>query len=606
MKNRILATLSIIILIASSCQDVLDKRDLTKVDDTIWNKYNAANSYITELYSQNMPSFAMNTNRGVTDEGYSSTEENLKLIYGLFQEEDINIATLFSLDTYRNIRAINIGIHGLEDGELEKDDKEILLGQVLFFRAWQYWELVKRYGGVPIILTVQDPYFDNLDVARSTTKAAVEAIVNDLDKAIEYLPTNWTMGEDQGRITKGATAAFKGRVLLSWASPMFNPDNKTERWQQAYQANKDAKDILDESGYKLHPIFDELFIISPMENSEAVMYKAYKANTDDYKNNWESTIRPPSGGGSMGAAPTWNFVKAFPMQNGKRINDDDSGYDSTQFWLNRDPRFYATIGFNGCKWEMAGRDLNVLWTYSQYRGENQRTPSTGFYTKKASNPSVTVENTSNTSTPWLEIRYAEVLLNLAECANEVDKKDEAIELIGLVRERAGIDAANNYGIGAPSKESFRELVMTERQIEFAYENKRYWDLRRRKMFTEDLGPNTPKLNGQKRYGLIMDPATGWSTSIRAGEYKGWRKIDTAVVNGHVDIERPGDAIKYFAGKLKEMDATLAQFGDEDASAKINWLENYYYFPVSQQIIRRSKEIEQTKGWSFGTFDPLAE
>lgn len=606
MKNKILAILSIVILITTSCQDVLDKRDLTKIDDTIWDKYESANSYVTNLYNENMPSFSMNTNRGATDEGYSSVEETLKLMYGLYLEEDINVAPLFNLDTYRGIRAINIGIDGLKRGAISDEDRELLLGQVLFFRAWQYWELVKLYGGVPIVLTPQDPFFDKMDIARSTTKNSIEAIVNDLDKAIEYLPSNWTMGEDQGRITKGAAAAFKGRVLLSWASPMFNPENKQDRWEAAYEANKYAKDILDEADYGLHPNFEELFIISPMENPEAIMYKAYRSNTDSYKNSWEATIRPPSGGGNMGAAPTWNLVKAFPMKNGKWITDNSSGYDSTQFWLNRDSRFYATIGYNGSQWEMAGRDLDVLWTFSQYRGENQRTPATGFYTKKASNPEVSVENTSNTSTAWIEIRYAEVLLNLAEAANEVNKKEEAIQLLGLIRERAGIDADDNYGIGDISNDLLTELIINERRVEFAYENKRYWDLRRRKMYTEDLGPNTPKLNGQKRYGLIIDPSSSWRSVIRSGEYRGWRKIDTAVVFGHVDIERPGDATTYFVGTLKEMDATLAQFGEESESAKIGWKDNYYFFPISQQIIRRSKDVEQTKGWAFGTFDPLAE
>lgn len=607
MKNISIIIFSLIILLFSSCEDVLDKKDLTKVDDAIWDRYSSAKLYINNLYAENMPAFSMSSNRGITDEGYVSGEETLAFAYGIYQEADINVENTFSIATFRKIRAINLAIQGIKNGKITEEEKSLLMGQALFFRAWRYWELVKLYGGVPIVLTAQDPFFDDLDLPRSSTKASIEAIVSDLNKAIEYLPNKWELNEDKGRIVSGAAVAFKGRVLLAWASPMFNPQNKNERWVDAYNANLEAKSILDENGFGLYPEFDKIFTSTPEDNPEAVMYRAYKANTDDFKNGWEFTIRPPSGGGDMGAAPTWNLVKAFPMANGKMISDQDSGYDSTFFWNGRDPRFYATIGYNGSRWEMSGRALDVLWTFAQYRGEGQRTPATGFYTRKASDPSVAIENTKNTSTTWIEIRYAEVLMNLAECANETGKSEEAIGLIGQIRERAGIEAANNYGLGSGlSKEVLRELIMNERFIEFAYENKRYWDLRRRKMFTEDLGPNTPKLNGTKRYGLIIDAAGSWKSVIRGGEYRGWRRIDTAVVMGHVDIERPGDATKYFAGTLKEMDATLAAFGRENESAVLNYLDPYYFFPLSQQVIRRSKAIEQTKGWLYGTFDPLAE
>lgn len=608
MKNISIVIFSLFILAFSSCEDVLDKRDLTKVDDAIWDRYSSAKLYINDLYADNMPSFSMSSNRGITDEGYSSSEETLRLAYGIHQEENTDIEKTFSIATFRKIRAINLAIQGINNGAITNEEKDLLMGQALFFRAWRYWELVKLYGGVPIVLTAQDPFFDNLDQPRNSTKSSIDAIVSDLNKAIEYLPEKWEVLEDQGRIIRGAAAAFKGRVLLAWASPMFNPENEAQRWMDAYDANLEAKQILDDNGFELYPEFDKIFTSSPLENSEAVMYRAYKANTDDFKNSWEATIRPPSGGGNIGASPTWNLVKAFPMANGKMISDQDSGYDSTFFWNGRDPRFYATIGYNGTKWEMNGRTLDVLWTFSQYRGESQRTPATGFYTRKASDPTVAIENTNNTSTTWIEIRYAEVLMNLAECANETGKSEEAIGLISEIRARAGIEAANNYGLGSGlSKEALRELIMNERFIEFAYENKRYWDLRRRKMFTEDLGPNTPKLNGTKRYGLIIDAAGPWKSVVRAaGEYRGWRRIDTAVVLGHVDIEREGDATKYFAGVLKEMDANLAIFGREDESAVFNYLDIYYFFPLSDQVIRRSKAIEQTKGWLYGTFDPLAE
>ncbi|MGQ1948221.1 RagB/SusD family nutrient uptake outer membrane protein [Geofilum sp. OHC36d9] len=608
MKKVLIIFIALVAVICFACEDVLDKRDLNKVDDSIWNEYSSAKTYINNIYADNMPIFSMASNIGYTDEGYSSNEAITMLMYGLVGDDGISYMNAFSLETFQLIRSINIAIKGIRDGDMNDDDKQLLLGQVLFFRAWRNWELVKLYGGIPLIFAVQDPYFDDFDVARSSTKASVEAIVSDLNNAITMLPARWDLQEDQGRITSGAAAAFKGRVLLAWASPMFSPDNNIDRWTDAYDANVDARKILDDNGYSLNPVFTDIFTDSPVDNPEAVMYRAYKSDTEDYINDWEASIRPPSGGGNMSYAPSWNLVKTFSMVNGKPISDITSGYDSVYFWRNRDPRFYATIGFNGCSWQMAGHSTNVLWTFNQYIGENRRTPATGFYCKKASNPTVTIENTGNTSTAWVEIRYAEVLMNLAECANEIGKTSVAVELLSNIRDRAGIDAAENYGLGSNlSIAQMRELIMNERAVEFAFENKRYWDLRRRKMFTEDLGPNTPKLNGSKRYGLIIDGNGVWKTGrVRTGEYAGWRRIDTAVYLGYVDIEREGDATTYFAGTLKEMDATLAAFGLENESAFINYQDLYYYFGISQSVLRRSPAIEQTKGWIYGTFDPLAE
>ncbi|MCA1745583.1 MAG: RagB/SusD family nutrient uptake outer membrane protein [Bacteroidales bacterium] len=596
VKYFFLFTLSLLVM--SGCEDVLDKRNLNTVDDTIWNDYTASTVYLNSLYSQNMPSISLGVNAGYSDEGFSSSEEVTNIMWGVVDETQVGAISEFNMAAFENIRRINIGIQGINSGSLSAEEKEVLAGQAYFFRAWRNWELVKLYGGIPLVAEAQDPFFDELDVPRSTTKASVDFIVSDLDKAIAGLPERWELSADQGRITCGAAAAFKGRVLLHFASPMFNPENKVERWEAAYTANTEAKNMLDAAGFGLHEDFSQMFIVNPVNNPEAVLFRSYKENSD-YSSGWEGSIRPPSGGGNMGSTPTWDLAQAFPMANGKPIDDPESGYDAVRYWENRDPRFYHTIAYNGATWEMAGRDGSIVWTPATFRGEDNRTAATGMLNRKASNSAIDRNNTGNTSTSWLEIRYAEVLLNLAECSIELAKQEEAITLMSQVRQRAGVESADNYGLGASVD---METLMRERQVEFAFENKRYWDLRRRRMFTDDLGENSPKLNGRKRTGLDIRGKGVWSRRIGSGDFRGATRLDTAIILGHVDLDRPGDYETYFEVSVKNLD-NLQPSG---VDAIIAYPEICYFFGIQTSVLSRSPAVEQTLGWQYGTFDPLKE
>ena len=591
--RKILAYI-IFISVTISCTDVLDKHDLTAIDDGLWNDFGEANSYITDVYADNMPEMSLGENGGYSDEFFTSSEDITNILYGKFTENDIEFINIYSKDNFEKIRKINLGISKLSESSLGDKDKQILFGQLYFFRAWRYWELVKHYGGVPLILDALDYYYDDLEYPRSSTKDCIDQIVKDLDLASDYLPGEWT-GDDAGRISSVAAKAFKGRVLLAWASPMFNKSNLEDRWLYAYNAFLEAKYYADSIGYGLNSNFSNIFTDEVEGNPEAILYRRYDTS-NDYSNDWEATIRPYSGGGSGSLNPTWNLVKAFPMSNGKKITDDASGYDEVYYWRDRDPRFYATIAYNGCDWDMSGAESSTIWTYFITKTENNRYPSTGFYCRKGSNTQIAYDDVSQCPTAWLEIRYAEVLLGLAECANEVGNTVEAIELISKLRARAGILEDNNYGIGLSiEKDDLRDLIITERQIELAFENKRYWDVRRVKLFTESLSPSLNLLNGSKRAGIRLMPKGVWNSRVNDAEsqYNGWRRLDTAAYLGYINIET--DYEDYFVVSERSLD-----------SEEINYSDLYYFFPLKSSIIRKNNKLEQTLGWQGGTFDPLAE
>jgi starch-binding outer membrane protein, SusD/RagB family len=613
MKTYRIPIIGLMLLFMTGCMDVLDKRDLNVTGNMIWDDEVSAKMYLNKLYEDNMPKMALGSNSTYCDESFSSAESTTKLLYGLVDNTDFSTSyistgtSVFHKDNYKLIRQINFCIDGMQGSSLNDSIKNVILGQALFLRAYRYWDMVKLYGGIPMVMRIQDPFTEDMNVPRSKTSESIELIIADLDKAIEGLPSDW-LTDDKGRITSGAAAAFKGRVLLSWASPLFNPQNKADRWQRAYDANKLAIDILATTSpaRALHPNFGTIFTTDVVNNTEAVLFRRYSATVSEtYASNWENSIRPRSGGGSGGQNPTWNLVKSFPMANGKHILDASSGYDSTFYWQNRDPRFYHTIGYNGCTWEMAGKDQKIQWTYTLNIQENKVSVGTGFYNRKANDPTLARDKTSLGSMSWHELRYAEVLMNFAESANEIGKTDEAMNYVKMIRSRAGIEIGDgNYGLPAnPSKEQLRELIMLERQVEFAFENQRYWDMRRRLMFREDLGPYSPKLNGNRRYGLTTAARPPWTATIgsKTSPYYGWRRIDTAAYLGYININDKVNYSTYFTTTRRDLETAIGT-----VTLPINYLPLYDFFAVPNAILNTTPSVKQTTGWFDGSYDPLAE
>lgn len=611
MKINKLATYILLLAVFAGCKDVLDKRDLNVVDDEIiWEDADQATLYINNLYEDNMPGMSLGENSPMSDETYSSSESYTNLLYGFYGPSNNDAIKVLHKDKYQLIRKINIGIRGLEGSSLAEEITGPIKGQALFLRAYRYWEMVKLYGGIPFVLNVQDPYNDDLDVPRSLTTESINLIVADLDEAIAKLPVEWELAEDQGRLTSGAVAAFKARILLAWASPLFNPENKSDRWQRSYEASQEAVELLSQMSVPrdLHPDFSSIFTTSVLNNVEAVIYKRYDATVGtDYTSGWEGSVRPPSTGGNGGINPTWNLVKAFPMANGKLIVEEGSGYDSTYFWQNRDPRFYASIAYNGCEWDMEGRDAGQKqWTYTRNIHENNRVPSTGFFCRKATNPLVVMSEVGQTSTTWHELRYAEVLLNLAESANEISNTNEALTLVRRIRERAGIeDNGGTFGIPeGVTKDQLRELIMIERQVEFAFENKRYWDIRRRLIFRTDMGSYMRMLNGTQRQGFVTAAKSPWTRRAivsKDSPFYGWNRIDTATYLGYVDINDSDNYNTYFTTSPKVMESVI-----NSVAQSLNYIPLYDYFGVTNTFLQKSPAVEQTVGWINGTFDPLEE
>jgi hypothetical protein len=603
-KYHIAAGLASLLALAA-CNKVLDKSDLKTIPGSlIYNDSNLVKMNVDYLYENNLPVWAGNSNlsgsisasaNSLSDDTYGES----KYFEGTITTSDVgDIGTGLNKDNnYGKIRTINMFIRDVNAGTLPQDTKNRFNGQAFFFRAYRYFDIVRLYGGVPIVLTALDAVGDQAKrdalLPRNSTVECIAQIVKDLDSAIAYLPGKWTASADWGRITSGAAAALKGRVLLTYASPQFNPGDQADRWQKAYDANLQAKALLDANGFGLNASYDAMWF-TEVNNPEAVFLTGFNTSTGDQtkKNNgYDNAARPAvngTGGGSN--QPTWELIKAYPMKDGKMPGDATGAYKyyDSLFYKNRDPRFDKTIGFNGCTWPLNGNSNYRLWSYfvSNKTIELVKGTSTGFYTRKAINPTVDVNNVQYSGTDWMEIRYAEVLLNLGESAvgiNKIAAGEEGYTSMIAVRKRAGIAAGSDalYGLKAGmTRAELFDAVLFERRIEFAFEGKRFWDLRRWKKIEAALnGTRRKKITINLKVGAGIPTATDFANPA-SPNYREKVDLDVAYAN-------------YFQIVVADLDTKYA----------INWKPEYYFFGIPPTTIANNPAILQNNTWG-GAFNPL--
>ncbi|WP_280640615.1 RagB/SusD family nutrient uptake outer membrane protein [Hymenobacter volaticus] len=365
MKITRIATLlafSASVLTMAGCKDTLDKIDLTTAnEDLVFQNEQLAFLNLSYIYDQNLPNWFGQTSIGIgatnpsilSEESYGES----KYFEGTIVQNDVtDIGTAIGATTnYGKIRTINTFIRGLERSPISAQPRNQLKGEALFFRAYRYFDLVRVYGGVPLVLTplqaVGEEARNEAYLPRNSTTECFNQITADLDSAIAYLPGKWTATGTWGRITSGAAAAFKARVLLYAASPQFNPSDEATRWQKAFAASQQARTLLTANGFRLHTSFDQLWF-EEQNNPEAVLVTSYNTalGTQNKKSNEYDNGTRPSYTGTRGGSnrPTWDLVQAFPMLDGKKRGESTKyPYSQQLFYKNRDPRFNKTIAYNG-------------------------------------------------------------------------------------------------------------------------------------------------------------------------------------------------------------------------------------------------------------------
>lgn len=587
-KRNILIGLCCSLLLSACSLDYENTEAITP--DAVWKDPKMINAFLNDIYGNMMPGWPITANN--TDEGMNGPTEMSQYVWG----EATVMNSGVGLD-YKNIDKINFFLDNLEvTMALTEDEKKPLIGQALFWRAWAYWDKVFQVGGVPLILKTQDVSdINSLILPRNSTSECVTQILADLDEAIACLPDTWK-NEDYGRIDKGCAMAFKGRVLLQYASPLFNPDNDQKRWQDAYEANKTAVDFLQSVGKGLYEgNFADIWYDE--QNKEVIMVNQfyYPDHALDQKNIRPLPLTKDMCGQNQAILP---LLMAYPKLDGTPLeldldrlatNDKYNEQFLSDFYTNRDPRFLATfvcpgmeyycadVLTNGMKFWNAFREekgLYVSLLYDEINKDGDR--SSNFYQRKGLDD-LSMSEVYNGETDWIEIRFAEVLMNMGEAANEIGKTNDALQVLYDIRKRAGIQSTDGkYGITATNQTEIREAYIKERYIEFAYENKRWADLRRWKRF--DI------LNDLKYRSTLYPVITDYSI-VQNGQFD-WTK----------DMLDP-EVRKLFRFKYIE-----CVDGDKDIY-KFNLSTNHWFYPIKKDDLDRNSKLEQNNEWG-GTFDPL--
>ena len=498
----------------ASCADILDKKPLTEISDNdLWSDPALLKAFVNSRYNQVGVNGAESMQSSIVD------ETELTWLRGC---ETHNFARLSPTDLGRmngawwgwdnrswstkwtNISNCNIFFERVDNvGFTDEAEKTKLVGQVRFIRAFEYWDLIARWGAMPIItksFSINDRD-EIVDQKRNTYKECIDFLVGELDQAAKELPANWS-GDDYGRATSVAALALKSRILLYAASPLMNEDVKIpevgyttpepDRWQKAAKAATEALDAAQAAGYELYNLdgdpsknYQMIFMDNTAANKETLFARMGTnsaggesiSSCDQYNN-------PNGYGGWGGNCPLQELVDAYEVvKDGVASKFDwNNPEEKANPYANRDPRFYATILYDGAKWMT--RNVETYFDVdsngnitgggkdTKFGNDSWNASPTGYNMKKFMDEGYALNSWNFCARNWIHLRMAELYLNKAEALYHTGDEEGAREALKPVRQRAGMPAVTATGA------DLLEAIKNERRIEFAFEEHRYFDVRR--------------------------------------------------------------------------------------------------------------------------------
>ncbi|CAL1520478.1 RagB/SusD family nutrient uptake outer membrane protein [Chitinophaga sp. MM2321] len=461
---------------------------------------------------------------------------------------------------WQGIRKCNVFLANIDNAKVTNPaDAARWKAEAKVLRAYYYWELIKMYGGMPVVDKPFDLTADFVNLKRDAFNDCVQFIVKDCKEAIAepQLPWRITTGEtDRSRFTKAVAYAIMSEATLFNASPLWNPDNNVEKWQQAATLSKEALDALTGNGFMLASDYRNYFLTTPdlganPADKETILQLKNSDVMDALTNfNGIPSISPYKGG----STPSQELVDAYEMKNGQPpitgyadadhlhpVINTASGYDETDPYVNRDPRFYATVFYNNAYYGTINGVPHYIESHVDgtdgIRNNDRKHTHNGYYLHKFIDASL--RNDQGSSAKWRRYRLAEIYLNYAEALNEAyGTTPEAYDAVNAIRSRPSVSMPPLSGL---TKEQFRQRVRNERRVELAFEENRFWDVRRWK---------------------ILDQTDKLTTGMQ------WTKV----------------AANSFAGKRIVVDR------------RQSWAEKFHVFPIPSTEIITMPLFVQNPGW----------
>ena len=513
MKKNIIISAMVFALAGAttSCSDFLDKEvDLTQQADNVFSDYDNTRGFLANIYTYLPDAFYGYTNGqylaaskdAMTDNAVSYWDVHYyhQVHNDAFDATNHQFANYYyGLDT-RGIRACNQFIQNARTdviGNAAKsgDDNNKLgdrwIAEARAIRALLTFDMACWFGPTPIFVKEDgSPYIMNTSdpmPARSSFNQVVDWIVSECDAIKGSLPFRYANeDENWGRINGAAVLALKSRALLYKASPLNNPSNDQSYYQAAASAAEEfisANNALGARAYKLYSTgnpnkdYYDCFVSNPVLNPEYILSRSVW-NTSEI----ELFCTPTGFDGSAQAVgrtnPTQNLVDAYETINGLAI-DQDPSYNDQNPYANRDPRLEQSIFHHGTIWgdKVNGeeRPVDVSPTGLDY-AELHGGTATGYYPKKFVN-NMSFKSPTSFRHACPIFRYGEILLNAAEAYAGAGNASKAMEYVNQVRARVGMPAYTGL-----SGEKLMERIQNERRIELVFEDHRFFDERRWKLF----------------------------------------------------------------------------------------------------------------------------
>ncbi len=549
--KRIKYLLGLLPLFFFGCESFLDKEPLDIISDAVvWDDEKLINSYLADLYyrvdfieirgnTAEQTSFAMVASMG--GEGRSFGTHHQSYIASTSVLTSGGIPAELDYWNYKNIRDCNYFIEKIEGSKLEPALVNQRIAEVRFLRAYMYFQMVIRFGGVPIITKAQsiDASPEEIFVPRNSEKEVYNFIISEMTELAQILPSTY-VAKDKGRPTKWAAYALQSRAALyassiaKYGQVQLNgllgfPSSDVEYYAKiSYDASKAILNNGIHALYEKHtdPMvnYQNLFLDESADNKEVIMAEVYdysknrahaytlRAMPHDFNGTWASMLY------------LYDFVERFEFADGKpgtsvtRTQLTSKEWSSAELFGNRDARFKASVFYPESPWQGGKtlfhsrtiRDGKTLtsgtaedgWPYQSIARNNQRT---GFMVRKRCNESMKTTPVINDETDYIVFRLGEIYLNLAEAAYYRGFTQEALDVLNRLRQRAAMP---------PKTEITEAIIQNERLVELTWENHSYWDIRRWRIAKSLLdGVRTRGLQytynyNTKKYTIVLTNAEG--------------------------------------------------------------------------------------------------
>ncbi|GAA4468414.1 RagB/SusD family nutrient uptake outer membrane protein [Nibrella saemangeumensis] len=616
IRNTLLTTIVTSLVITGCNDNFLNTKPLDQVSQAaVWTDAALAEAFVTEIYAGlGNGGFDEQMLASLTDETiFTHPGRNITTI----TESRSNPAdpgwingTISWANMYQRIRAANLALKNLEKPQFENANGIVdrLKGEALFMRAYYYHQLIRYYGAVPLVDRPYELGEADYLAKRNTWEENVNFIVKDLDESAKLLDGK---SMARGRASKAAALALKSRVLVYAASDLHdiptakaksatiaaysNPEflgyvsgNRTERWQKAKDAAKAVLD-LPNLGNQLNlsaPLPREEAIQTYINNSMArnggereIILGRYFINAKQENGGRQGLFNGPNGYNNWaGNTPIQHMIDDYEMMDGSRFDWNKAEHAAAPY-TNRDPRFYASILYDGAQWKPrssanAPRDpLGQIQTgsYEIVNSSGQKATHfgldtrksviedwngsyTGYYARKFidANPAIVDQNTWQ-EVPWPVLRYTEAVLNYVEACIELGQDAEALTWLNKIRFRSGMPAITSTGA------ALRERYRNERRVEMFMEEQRYHDARRWMI--------TPTAFARKANGINI---TG--------------------------TLKPGKTLSVYKYDPTSYDYKYTVFEIDPGKENRTWNDKMYFLPIHRDEINRNKNLVQNPGY----------